>query len=317
MSKKSPFSIELLSPTILYQYPQIFKEIEKLCLSLWKEIGWSYWVDLTWILARFQEQNLPRGTTVLDAGGGNGLLQFLLAYQGYNVISVDFSRRKPWLLHKLIFPIRVVNDESKSLAHTYIDHLDLVGRSKYKLHGLLNVVVKTRFDVIGYFRLLVAKILRRLIPGEIVMVQSDIRNMESIPDDSIDAVVSCSVIEHMEPNNIPEAVREFKRILKSKKVVILTTSASKEKDWFHEASQGWCFTKSTLASFFGRALSENDRFIGYDERLDEYRKADELKKRLASTYFTSGHNGMPWGVWDPKYVPAGLVYINARSVSTN
>ena len=32
----------------------------------------------------------------------------------------------------------------------------------------------------------------------------------------------------------------------------------------------------------------------------------ELRDNLASFYFRSGDNGMPWGKWDPQYQPVGV-----------
>jgi hypothetical protein len=31
-----------------------------------------------------------------------------------------------------------------------------------------------------------------------------------------------------------------------------------------------------------------------------------LRDNLASFYGRSGENGMPWGVWDPRYQPVGV-----------
>jgi hypothetical protein len=40
--------------------------------------------------------------------------------------------------------------------------------------------------------------------------------------------------------------------------------------------------------------------------LDKYRNCTYLKENLAEFYKKSDKYGMPWGIWDPKYIPIGL-----------
>jgi hypothetical protein len=53
------------------------------------QIGWHYVIDLTWILCRVKYW--PKRLRMLDAGGGTGPLQFLLAEMGFNVTNVDLA----------------------------------------------------------------------------------------------------------------------------------------------------------------------------------------------------------------------------------
>ena len=84
--------IQLLDTNLLKK-EELFKEI-----TYWKDllgikIGWSYMLDFIWQLDRFNSLNLPKGSLILDAGAGNGLLQYILSARGYNVISVQSSWR--------------------------------------------------------------------------------------------------------------------------------------------------------------------------------------------------------------------------------
>jgi hypothetical protein len=40
--------------------------------------------------------------------------------------------------------------------------------------------------------------------------------------------------------------------------------------------------------------------------LDRYRQCSYFKDNLSEFYKKSGNYGMPWGKWEPKYVPVGL-----------
>ena len=57
------------------------------------EIGWHYITDITWIYSKVKQW--PRTYRVLDAGGGNGPLQFLLAELGFHVANIDMVLPEP------------------------------------------------------------------------------------------------------------------------------------------------------------------------------------------------------------------------------
>jgi hypothetical protein len=87
----------------------------------------------------------------------------------------------------------------------------------------------------------------------------------------------------------------------------LTVSAAREEDWFSENAKGWCFTAASLRELFDTPTKDLFGPEDYDLVMAELQKSRELEKRLASSYFISGDNGMPWGIWDPKYVPVGIM----------
>lgn len=47
----------------------------------------------------------------------------------------------------------------------------------------------------------------------------------------------------------------------------------------------------------------------YDELFEALRGCSELRDNLPDFYFKSGNNGIPWGVWDPRYQPVGVVKV--------
>jgi hypothetical protein len=83
--------IELLSESLIDQHPDLALEVLAASSKLGLSLGWHYVLDLVWLL---RELDLPRGATVLDAGAGWGLAQFLFADRGLRVISVDMSARQ-------------------------------------------------------------------------------------------------------------------------------------------------------------------------------------------------------------------------------
>ena len=85
--------IELLKPDLLSD-KKSFNEVYFWIKMFVSEVGWHYPLDLIWQYKKIMELDLPKGSTILDAGAGDGMMQFILAGQGYNILSVDFSERK-------------------------------------------------------------------------------------------------------------------------------------------------------------------------------------------------------------------------------
>jgi hypothetical protein len=91
--------------------------------------------------------------------------------------------------------------------------------------------------------------------------------------------------------------------------LIATLGASRDKDWFHEPSQGWCYTEETIRQVFGIGPSVASNYDRYDLLLSELKECGELRDNLADFYFKGGDNGMPWGKWDPQYQSVGVMVI--------
>ena len=296
--KKS--TIELLSCELLEKNKNIINDVDLLARGLIKEIGWHYYVDLIWIVTMLQSNGIEKGSTVLDAGAGNGILQYLLSLYGYNVISVDYSPRNINYLAKKVFKFNYKENLEK-FSNSYISHIKEVGSISYKLRRLWFAINKKQISPLIFFSLQsrIQKLDYEL--GVITIYQADICQMKEIDSRSIDAIVSLSAIEHIEIDSIKKAIEEFSRVLKKDHPMIITTSAAKAESWFHENSKGWCFSREAIVDFMNINKDEPSNFFKYDQILNEY------KENVSSIYYASEKNGMPWGKWDPEYLPVGII----------
>jgi SAM-dependent methyltransferase len=134
--------------------------------------------------------------------------------------------------------------------------------------------------------------------GQVIIYNQDLTDLVDIQDKSVDAIVAVSSLEHNSPENLEQVVSELQRVLKPGRPMYATLACAKDKDWYHESSQGWCYNEQTLRRIFDL---KDDIPTNFDHK--------ELKEDLASFYFRSGDNGMPWGKWDPQYQPVGICKI--------
>jgi SAM-dependent methyltransferase len=149
--------------------------------------------------------------------------------------------------------------------------------------------------------------------GRIIQYRSDIMNMQMLPDGFVDATISISALEHNDDEGVENCVKEMLRVTRPGGILAVTVSASVAEDWFHEPSKGWCYSEGTLKKLFGLPASASSNFSHREALLAAFRKEDnELHRRLASFYYQSGDNGMPWGKWDPQYLPVGVVREKGR-----
>ncbi len=286
--------IEILPVSLLQEQREVVKRIRRLADGLRIGLGWHYLLDLSWIIGHLGPVS---GARVLDAGAGWGVLQWYLCAQGAHVISVDRASRAE-------LPVRL--------------------RARYSIRGLRRGdLLPLPLAVLGEIRsdLLVPRSLARqarnlaeAVPrpvrrgsGEVIVYNQDLRELRDIPSGSIDAVVAVSALEHNTPDDLSQVVRELLRILHPQGKLLATLSAASTTDWFHEPSQGWCYTEATLRRIFGLDESVESNYDQYDRLFSELKGCAELRDNLAGFYFKSGNNGMPWGVWDPKYQPVGIV----------
>ena len=130
--------------------------------------------------------------------------------------------------------------------------------------------------------------------------------MHHLEDASVDIVVSLSAIEHLKNSEIEKAISEFQRVLKPGGSIIITTNAARDHDWYHEPSMGWCFSEQSLRQLFNLDQNCSSNWIEYDTIQEQIRSSVDLQHRLSPSYALSGKNGMPWGIWDPQYLPVGL-----------
>ncbi|MEE8575360.1 MAG: methyltransferase domain-containing protein, partial [Thermodesulfobacteriota bacterium] len=307
--------VEILSPDLLENNQEDIDFIDMISNVFTLSMGWHYMLDFLWLL---KVTKLPPGSTILDAGAGAGLMQYLLAYRGYNVISVDFSNRAPQQHITNIIPVELMDDDEIS-DHKYLDRLqNRYGNELKTEHALKHELTEKIESVVkicnnhkfkdAYLRefLRAATGVRKL--GSITYYRADFTNMMQIPPESIDCVVSVSALEHNEHDDIKRAVKEFNRVLKPGGRLAITTSAAKE-DWYHEQSMGWSYSENSLVDLFGLDEDHTSNYDQHDELFEKLKNSKELESRLAPFYFESGENGMPWGVWKPEYQAVGVIKI--------
>jgi SAM-dependent methyltransferase/glycosyltransferase involved in cell wall biosynthesis len=284
--------IELLSMELLRRHRDTVDFIYSEKIGKGKSLGWHYLLDLTWIVEQIKD--LPSGATILDAGAGLGLLQFLLLAMGHRVISVDFSPRKS---PSNVPTIKIGHGNGNGFEHHYIDHLK---KNFAQSHSDADqpVILQSRSE----FEKLLA-----MEKAPLILYQADLLDMSLLSDASVDAVVSVSAIEHIDLDQVGAAVKECSRVLKPEGCMYATTSASSDGTWYHEASQGWCYDENKLREIFRLAPSVDSNFNDYAGIFDEMvRPGNELHVQLASFYMSSGNNGMPWGIWKPEYLPVAV-----------
>jgi SAM-dependent methyltransferase len=289
--------VEILSVDFLNTHRDRVNEMLGVYRSLGLGLGWHYLLDLSWAAAELDAQP---GATVLDAGAGIGLIQWWLASRGVNVISVDTKDRaeldrkfREWCTIRGLRPSDLRKLPSSGLREF------LPSLRPWRWHRWPS---KVR-DAMNASR-------RPQPPagsGTITIYNQDLSRMSDVADESVDAVVSISALEHNTPDGLRVVVRELMRVLKPGGRLVATLGAARDEDWFHEPSHGWNYTDTTLRSIFDLPPDAPSNYARHDELLQALRSSTEMRDHLDPYYSTSGDNGMPWGVWDPKYIPVGVV----------
>lgn len=288
-----------------------------------RPLGWHYWLDFIWIMKKLDEIGLPKGAWILDAGAGNGVLQFLLAALGYNVISLDYAERDIPPDALKVFEISRQSSVVANPGHRYRQFI------KYKLSSSLfnfrkiSKIMARPVDYLGaalslldrkaaLYRQLLIKQLGQKRYGKIIYVMGDFTDLKDFPNESVDCVVSVSALEHADHADIKKAAGELERVLKPGGYMFLTVGTAKEKDWFFEPGLAWCFSERTLKDLFGLEDCPSN-YDQYDQLFDRLKGSREIKNRVPKEYFGSGENGLPWGRYEPKYQPVGIVKSKGKS----
>ncbi len=286
--------IEILSVQLLDQHRSTVTTLKKLARPLGLEFGWHYLLDLTWII---HELGSIQGKRIMDAGAGTGILQWYLADQGAEVISVDrMSRAHLPLRFRSRFRTQGLRDED--LATSYRAFM-------YAWRGSS----KLRVKITSQARDLSKLARTRQSPGQIWIYNQDLTHMPEIKDNSIDAVVAISALEHNSPEDLKLVIAELMRVLKPGGVLLSTLGAARDQDWYHEPSRGWCYTDQSLIRMFNLPPDTPSNYDQYDQLFIELQNCAELRNNLAKFYFQSGDNGMPWGRWEPRYQTVGVCKI--------
>jgi SAM-dependent methyltransferase len=286
-----------------------FRQVEKFLNATGRtEIGWHYIIDLTWIFSI--SKKWPAGASVLDAGGGSGPAQFLLAEMGFNLTNIDLAVESipPKIANRYRCTYRELPSFKKT---TYTDHLKQIRKADITTH------LKNRAK-----KLKLARYLQRthyeyrhnswkkgtrfstICPGNIEYVRGNLHSIPEIEDDTFDAVISLSALEHIPSAQLSSAIAEIKRTCKKRADWAITTSgAAQNGTWYHEPSCGFCYSVKDLQVLFDADFLDED---GGPEMLVKYQSCDYLKHHLADFYKHIDRGGMPRGIWDPKYIPVGI-----------
>jgi ubiquinone/menaquinone biosynthesis C-methylase UbiE len=282
---------EILPVSLLDQRRPCVNELKRLARSLSLDFGWHYLLDLTWIISRLGPVN---GMRIMDAGAGTGILQWYLAEQGAEVLSVDRSSRANLATRfRARFHVKGLRPEDLSSS---------VQVFRATISGQANLQTK----VTAQARELAGLAEPRRSTGRVIIYNQDLKNLADIRSSSQDAVVAVSALEHNPPEDMDQVVCELLRVLKPGGVLLATLGAARDQDWFHQPSQGWCYTDSSLRRFFHLPEDTPSNYADYDDLMTSLRNCTELRANLAKFYFQSGNNGMPWGVWDPQYQTVGV-----------
>jgi SAM-dependent methyltransferase len=279
--------IEILSVALLDRHRERVERLRRLSRSLALPLGWHYLLDLAWILDQLGE---PRGKKIVDAGAGIGVLQWLLAEAGADVISVDRRSRARLPLH-FRHRFRTRGLRTEDLAPEWRAFTNAKG------------IVRSALSLVR------GGATKRSPAGTVTIYNQDLARLADIADSSVDAVVSVSALEHNDAAALRTVVIELLRVLKPGGLLIATLGAARGRDWLHEPSAGWCYTEETLRDVFQIAAGAPSNYDRHDELMAMLANNDELRRGLAPRYRISGNNGMPWGRWDPTYQPVGVVKV--------
>lgn len=294
--------IEILPVSLLTQERPRVEALKRLAGSLHLEFGWHYLLDLVWILRQLQPR---RGMQIMDAGAGVGVIQWYLADQGVDVISVDRESRADLATHFRL-RYRVCGLRPQDLRKLQPSR-SFPPRSRVALkRSLATTASSGRSWAAGRFtRVFDSQ------QGKIILYNQDLRSLVDIEDCSVDAVVAVSALEHNAPDQLERVVTELLRVLKPGGPLLATLAAARAQDWFHEPSKGWCYTEASLRRAFQLDPQAPSNYAQFDQLFEQLRGCRELRENLAKFYFRSGDNGMPWGKWDPQYQPVGICKMKA------
>lgn len=298
--------MEILDTSLL-KNTKVLTEIDYWLAYLNWDNGWHYDLDIIWIIEQLEKANIQPGATILDAGAGMGVMQYILASRGYNVISLDFAAREFPENIKSVFKIK--NEENEILDNNPYREFMKFDKSSVKKREV-SVLKLGKLSLEKRFGRLKSKwmsfkdqIQSKSYSGEIKVMRASFNEIP-LGDGIVDAVVSVSAFEHNNFEDNPKAVSEFKRVCKKGGLNLITTSFTNQKEsWFHDPSMGWCFSRNEISKLF------NDNIKGdYDQVLSNLKNNLTLHKRLSTSYKVSSKNGLPFGDFEKiQYVPIGIL----------
>lgn len=291
---------------------QVIGQIDKYKRITARPNGWHYDLDMAWILHNLKIANIQPGATILDAGAGFGIFQFLLAGLGYHVISLDFSER---ILPASFVKLFNISGDGMMFAAGDYDHqyMRLIDYGSASPTSSIATVVRRLSDLVERHdsleerlslgkRALLARLDRvysmiirfkktrldqKQIEGSIQLVRAPFHECKIEPA-SVDAVVSISAIEHSDIDLISDAIAMFRRATKPEGKILLTTSISTDgKRGFDQKVHGFNYATLDLQTLFGMNVDQlpsqtqleayESDLLGMEKlwsRLDDYYRLD-------------------------------------------
>ena len=286
--------LEILSTSLLDDNRELVNELKQIATQARLEFGWHYLLDLVWIINNLDLETLSK---TLDAGAGQGVLQWYLASKGIDVLSVDRGSRAFLPLHfRKFYPTEGLRPgDLASPLKTLFRFSGREGSFSQKLRG---------FGRDLYYWLQGNS--QKTGSGTVIFYYQDLRSLKNIASNTVDAVVAVSSLEHNEPDQLPAVVAELMRVLKPGGKLVATLSTTGDADFYHEPSSGWTYSEASMRAHFGLDEDTVSNYDQYPALFEALKNSTELKEGLAKFYFQRGEGGMPWGVWDPQYVPIGV-----------
>lgn len=309
--------IEILGEELIERFPELTCEVLAGSARLGIPLGWHYVLDLVWILSRLE---IAVPARILDAGAGYGLLQFLLADRGFDVVSADVLARRTRADLERLYRFEHLGT-GRGIDHGYLRHHALAGGNALRrgVGALLDLRLRD----------LSRHLAGRLRGGKtgrgaendrprVVFYHCDLERMAALDDASVDAAVSVSALEHNEPAKAKAVAREVERVVRPGGQILHTVSAVSDNvgsnqeesgGAFHPPSYSWLLDEAGLCEVYGLEAPASN-FDRREELRSALRDSRFLRRWLSLFYYESDRNGMPWGVWDPQYLPVGVAKTN-------
>ncbi len=321
--------IELLDIELLKDKAKL-KEIDHwLKVFNWPN-GWHYDLDIIWLLENIEKLKLPKGATIIDAGAGLGVTQFILAARGYNIISLDFTERQIPKFAKGIFDIQTVSNDLGGYKHEYMSFMTYgqtkkdgeAGAAKRKGSRLAKLFMRRPlYRNIPYIANIITNSLHKHMNlsymlermkdhsgfGKITFLRGTFNNIP-LDENVADVLISVSAFEHNTFEDMPGSILQFNKVIKPGAPMLITTSAAEKDDWYFKAPKAWNFSGKTLSDWFG--IPAGNISFDYRKTFDNIRNSTVLKGRISPFYKLNGDNALPYGDLDKaEYLPVGIIKI--------
>jgi len=141
------------------------------------------------------------------------------------------------------------------------------------------------------------------------LIHSDLRNLAMIEDNSVDAVVSVSALEHNPPQEVKKVIKELSRVLKKNKKMLVTISAHKN-NYYHQPTGSWVLNEEGLIDAYELQDCESNFKQDYDKMVESINDSVYLRNWLGIYYYRNSNAIAPGPGWNPAYYPVGVIKIN-------